>query len=285
LISDGIDLVNKISASLSQDARSVVIEVVNFTSRILTKGPDNFSHGGFGQTLPHERIGPFSVDAFSVTSDGLATGVEGSVTYSAEQAGDFLIGFDNPFVGTNGMKVNSNPGTDAQISIIGQISNGNHAHARFSVFDRTEPFPNRQHDWRACAKCQSLFFGPFSGPCPAGGPHDPTGSFNYFNTFNARPNAQIQESWRACHKCQCVHFAGFAGAPGVCAAGGTHDDANSFDYAVLFNALPSPSRQVGWASCGKCRVLFFRQAGGRCPTGGSHDAEQSFDYALDFTTT
>jgi hypothetical protein len=37
----------------------------------------------------------------------------------------------------------------------------------------------RQLDWRACRKCQGLFFGPFAGRCPAGDAHDPAGSFNY----------------------------------------------------------------------------------------------------------
>jgi hypothetical protein len=104
MVSDGIDLVNKVSQSLSQDARSIVVEVANFTSRTLTKSADNFAHGGLGQTHPQERIGAFTTDVYSVTSDGLATGVEGSVTYLAEGAGEFLVGFDNPFVGTNRMK-------------------------------------------------------------------------------------------------------------------------------------------------------------------------------------
>jgi hypothetical protein len=250
----------------------------------LTKSADDFAHGGLGQTLPKELIAPFAVDAFSVTSDGLATGVEGSVSYIAEGAGEFLVGFDNPFVGTNGMNVNSSPTTDAQISIIGQISVGNHAHARFSVFDRSDPFPNRQHDWKSCAKCQSLYFSAGRGACPAGGQHEATASFNYFSIFSARPNSKVQGSWRSCTKCQCLHFTGIPGSLGACAAGGVHDDAGSFEYSVLFNSEPSPGRQTGWASCTKCRELFFRRSGGRCPAGGIHDGLSSFDYAIDFTT-
>jgi hypothetical protein len=285
MISDGIDLVKKINDSLSQDARSIVIEIINFTSRELRMTTNNFEHGNFGPALPKGLVGPFSIEAFGVVSAGLLTGVEGSVNYSAEGAGEFLVGFNNPFAGSNAVNVNSNAAVDAQISIIGNISAGNHAHARFSVFDRTDPFPNRQHDWASCSRCQSLYFRPFGGVCPVGGQHDPSGSFNYFSIFNARPNSKVQASWHSCTKCQCLHFAGFPNAPGVCAAGGVHDDAGSFEYSVLFNADPAPERQNEWASCTKCRQLFFRPFGGSCPGGGSHDGLGSFNYAVDFTKT
>jgi hypothetical protein len=42
---------------------------------------------------------------------------------------------------------------------------------------------NRQADWRACRKCQGMFYGPFHGVCPAGGQHDGTGSFGYVQRF------------------------------------------------------------------------------------------------------
>ena len=56
-------LVQKISGALEQDPRSVAIEIVNVTSRTLTKVTDNFHHGGKEETLPKIPIGPFSVDA------------------------------------------------------------------------------------------------------------------------------------------------------------------------------------------------------------------------------
>jgi hypothetical protein len=58
MVGDGIDVVNKISESLSQDARTIVIEIVNFTSRTLTKSKDDFTHRGFGPVLPKVVIGP-----------------------------------------------------------------------------------------------------------------------------------------------------------------------------------------------------------------------------------
>jgi hypothetical protein len=288
MISDGIDLVNKISSSLSQDARTIVVEVANFTSRVITQKEANFAHGGLGQTFPAEIINPFSTDVYSVSSDGLATGVQGSVTYDAEGApgGDFAVDFDNPFVGSNSMDVRSIDVINSQIAIIGQISVSNHAHARFSIFDRSDPFPNRQIGWRSCSKCQAMFFGTGGGgACPTGGRHQVGSSFNYFSIFGARANSKLQGSWSSCDKCQCLHFSGFQGAPGVCASGGVHQDSQSFNYSVLLNCDPSAGRQIGWASCGKCRSLFFRASGGSCPAGGSHDASGSFGYGVDFTTT
>lgn len=38
---------------------------------------------------------------------------------------------------------------------------------------------NVQVGWRACPKCQGLFFGPFNGKCPRGGEHSVEGSFEY----------------------------------------------------------------------------------------------------------
>ena len=49
------------------------------------------------------------------------------------------------------------------------------------------PPAGTQGEWRSCAKCQGLFFGPFGGVCPAGGRHSDTGSFNYVLTVGAHP--------------------------------------------------------------------------------------------------
>ena len=45
---------------------------------------------------------------------------------------------------------------------------------------------NLQPKWKACHKCQSLFFdGPFgTNRCPAGGPHDGSQSGSYFLIHN-----------------------------------------------------------------------------------------------------
>jgi hypothetical protein len=39
-----------------------------------------------------------------------------------------------------------------------------------------------QENWRFCGKCFGLFFNGFAGNgvCPAGGEHNPKGSFDYF---------------------------------------------------------------------------------------------------------
>lgn len=47
---------------------------------------------------------------------------------------------------------------------------------------------NVQADWRACAKCQGLFYGPYAGRCPTGGAHSADGSFNYVVSFRPAPH-------------------------------------------------------------------------------------------------
>jgi len=47
--------------------------------------------------------------------------------------------------------------------------------------------PQPQFKWQWCNKCQSLAYanGASPGPCPAGGSHDHTGSYNYFVDYIA----------------------------------------------------------------------------------------------------
>jgi hypothetical protein len=164
-------LIQSVSDLLPNETRSIVIEINNETSHPLIKTADNFAHGGFGPTLPKQRIPPFANDVFSVESSGIATGISGSCTYNAEGVGDFLVGFDNPFVGSNAVNANASPTVQAQISIIGEKSDGNHNHARFSIIENGPPTPGAQGEWRACKKCSGMFFSGFpeKGACPGGG--------------------------------------------------------------------------------------------------------------------
>src|SRR6516165_10766443 len=120
------DLIGRVSALVPNETRSIVVEVDNATSHPLTKIADNFAHGGFGPSVPKGQIAPFTADVFSVESGGIATGVSGSCTYRAEGVGDFLVGFDNPFIGNNSVNANASPEVNAQISVLGEKSDGNH---------------------------------------------------------------------------------------------------------------------------------------------------------------
>lgn len=54
-------------------------------------------------------------------------------------------------------------------------------------FDIAPP-DGTQAEWRSCAKCQVLFFGPFGGVCPAdNGRHSDANSFNYVLTVSSHP--------------------------------------------------------------------------------------------------
>ncbi|MBA4064095.1 MAG: hypothetical protein C0501_10360 [Isosphaera sp.] len=100
-----------------------------------------------------------------------------------------------------------------------------------------EPFAFGQPDWRWCRKCQGLAYAgdasdtPVPGPCPAGGLHDHTGSFDYILAHDQAPGSG-EANWRWCRKCQGLAFAG-NGGPGACPAGDQHDHSTSFDY-ILF---------------------------------------------------
>jgi hypothetical protein len=247
----------------------------------MTKIADNFGSGGF-DTLPNPTLQPFSSNVFSTKSGGVATGVSGSVTYAVDGIGQFLIGFDNPFIGSNAVNVNADPAIDNVMQILGEKTDGNHNQARFAILQKNPA--KGQSEWRACPKCQGLFFGPFGGVCPAGtagGGHDISKSFNYLMIFDSSTSSQTQTGWRACPKCQGMHFAGFP-QKGVCPAGGSHDETNSLEYATMFNVPQSDGVQLGWSSCKKCQGLFFQAFGGVCPTGGAHDGTRSFNYGLRF---
>jgi hypothetical protein len=138
-----------------------------------------------------------------------------------------------------------------------------------------------QGGWRACKKCQSFFFGPFKGACPAGGQHDETGSFKYVAMFGVAEREQVQGGWRACTKCQSLFFGPFKG---VCPAGGQHDETNSLAYVAPFGAPEERDGvQAGWRACNKCQSFFFGPFKGVCPAGGQHDETSSFAYGAPFS--
>jgi hypothetical protein len=75
------DVIKKLSDVLPDETRSVIVEVINLSSKNLSKGADDFAHGGFGPDLPQAQIGPLKSDVFSTKSTGVATGVEGRLTF------------------------------------------------------------------------------------------------------------------------------------------------------------------------------------------------------------
>ncbi len=94
-----------------------------------------------------------------------------------------------------------------------------------------------QENWRFCDKCFALVYGGFSnhGRCPVGGEHNPTG-MNYIPVHDfpgpGPGPGPGQPEWRFCNKCQVMFFGGSVPNPQVCAAGGAHDSAGSFNYRL-----------------------------------------------------
>jgi hypothetical protein len=138
---------NKLLSAYSGIAtRSVSIGVVNNTNSTLKKSAIQFSHGGIDPQfdLPEQLIPPGGADKFSVTSTGLATGVEGTAFYTAldddgNDAGvSIQLFFDNPFIsnpfGGDGNTYTANvvPPTDSfEADQTG--SSGNHSKVRYDI--------------------------------------------------------------------------------------------------------------------------------------------------------
>jgi len=90
----------------------------------------------------------------------------------------------------------------------------------------------QQQNWSWCGKCTGLFYGPKQSYsiCPAGGPHDGSGSYNYSVAYNT---GQGQPNWNWCLQCQGL-FYGPQQSVSHCPAGGTHDGSRSYNYSVTY---------------------------------------------------
>jgi len=130
------DLISAVSGLVPTDSRSIVVEIDNLTKHTLSNVTGNFAHGGFGPTLPQALIGPMKADVFSVISDGIATGVEGSRTYLSDGVDGLLMGFDDPFLGGNTVNVTVSPALSSELNLVAAISTGNRAHARYVLFPK-----------------------------------------------------------------------------------------------------------------------------------------------------
>jgi hypothetical protein len=230
------DAIDNASNLLDELKRTIVVEVDNLTSRVLTKKGDTFVNGGFGPSLPAGQIEPLKMDVFSF--EGSIPGVNGMVTYDADGIGEFSVAADNPFIGTNSVNVFSNPNVDQFLSIIGEHSSGNHNHARFAVIEKGL---QTQSNWRNCMKCQELFFNGFAdnkGRCPAGGGHEMApgpAPFDFVLPRDIPPSSHSQSNWRNCMKCQALFFNGFADNKGRCPAGGGHETAGPTPFDFVLN--------------------------------------------------
>jgi hypothetical protein len=135
-----------------------------------------------------------------------------------------------------------------------------------------------QNYWHWCKKCQVLFFALNSlpRPCPAGGNHDDTGSYDYSLALNQPGFQGGQSDWRWCDRCQGLNY---GGGVGVCPAGGQHQNSPLQNYTLNF----APVNFVGqdnWKWCDKCQCLAYANTPpGRCAAGGTHNSTGN-DYVL-----
>ncbi|KAM0293754.1 hypothetical protein ACHAPM_011495 [Fusarium culmorum] len=151
-----------------------------------------------------------------------------------------------------------------------------------------------QSDWRWCSKCFQLFYNGFTdkGPCPSGGSHNGSQSFNYFLPFDTFETLNAQKDWRYCQKCHSMFFNGFV-AKGACTSGGEHE-AQGYNFTLPHDVAQTGLSQPGWRYCDKCYAMFFDGSvnKGVCKAGESHRSQgwlfvipHDLPSYLDFTWT
>jgi hypothetical protein len=142
-VSQVLSIVKSLEALEGFTERSVVCEIDNVSGHRLNFESSGFDHGGFGADLPPESVDDQKSGIFSARSSGVATGVQGHVTYTIDdgRGSKFGVNFDNPEVGGN----SSDCGVDSSISnayFTSSITgNGNHgAHMRYVIGHLNAPF-------------------------------------------------------------------------------------------------------------------------------------------------
>lgn len=111
-------------------ARSVKVIIVNTTDQVLTLRSSELDHGVWVQQPP-ATIDPHSSGTFEADSDGILTGVAGTVVYNigTGQNQSVSLYFDNPYVGSDSFiptvtpntayscAVTTSGGNDAQVTL------------------------------------------------------------------------------------------------------------------------------------------------------------------------
>ncbi|KAF4251478.1 hypothetical protein CNMCM8980_006751 [Aspergillus fumigatiaffinis] len=92
---------------MSLAARSVDVTMVNFTSNDLERDSVSMEHGIVTPDHPPpEKIEAEDSKAFRVESQGMMTGVEGTIKYNiGDGSAKVVIYVDNPYVGSNSYNV------------------------------------------------------------------------------------------------------------------------------------------------------------------------------------
>ena len=148
--------------------------------------------------------------------------------------------------------------------------------------------PNRQANYRFCAKCAALFWigdAGFRGYCHRGGSHEPAG-YNYVLWHSRSEDAQHQANWRRCRNCASVFWDGDASNSGLCAAGGMHQ-ATALQLLLEHPSLEeNATLQGSWRFCGKCFDLFFDGYGekGTCSKDHTGHSAIGFEFLLPHDT-
>ena len=160
-------------------------------------------------------------------------------------------------------------------------TNGAHSSSGSGNYRLHHTADDWQRNWRLCAKCAGLFFGPqiaqskCSGSPQSKGPHvvhsAPKYTHNYFLALES-PDAPGQGGWRYCNKCQGLWMG--LNANSACPATGKHSKQGSGEYRVIENADAKGPGEKGWRWCFQCQGLHhggtLSGVAHKCPSGGDH---------------
>lgn len=289
--------------------RSVIVRVVNATTRTIWRADHRHEHGAFKGVSPSESILPMNFDQYGTGTTGLLTGTEGFVTYAVDDDGTtFTVSWSNPFVGTNGSNLTIQGPNAAWYTSSHIIPGGNtNVRARY-VFGERSLVGTTESDWQTCGECKGLHYRLDGGPCPGRwhvdvlpieqadgtyrspqGRHLPhVGAGKKFKLLYNTPGPDLEGGWRKCRTCKQVFFDGWDNK-GICPVlswvgppvGHVAEDPGR-EYFLRFDFPAGPKSQDNWRFCEKCFVLFYEPHNhdGDCAAGQQHRAHP-YNYVID----
>lgn len=125
-----IQILNELSGSF--ESRSAILQIDNHTKMTLAFWTQKDVHGGCHE-LPPDKIPPGHSGVFSAQSIGLATGVQGTVSYLGSGF-SFTAGWDVPFLGSNsaGARIDGEMGARYSKFFINGVGN-QRVHMRYDL--------------------------------------------------------------------------------------------------------------------------------------------------------
>ena len=283
------ETIDNVSSMLADAGRSAVIEVINATSRPLTRlylDQSGHDSGGF-LTLPKTVIAPFSSDVVSSKSGSvIPEGTEGNLFYFLDDAGTKVhVRWHVALLAANEWGINIiGPNADHYLGSGAGAAGNKKVPFQFTIVERAD-LGKAYDGWQTCAGCKQLISRFDEGKCSADGTPLDVLAVGNLTTFGGmgpiNPSTGLQE------------LGGVSGLGGGGGGGpvqpqvmqpsyGPHRPEGT-EFAVYFD-VEGPNRETGWRKCANCSAMFYdgEARKGDCPgrQGGHIAASDSANYVL-----